>query len=156
TITLLHGELAIDHSVTISGPGAGKLSISGNNVSRIFSIGDSGSGAPTVSISGLTLKNGLATGNPLPSGGAIRVQHANVTLQHSVVSGSSASWGGGLYAYDRAGESLILDDVSISGNSTTSGYGAGIYFIAAAATIANSFVGGNTSGKGCGGVWFTP
>src|SRR5262245_23811297 len=38
TIKLTSGELLITDSVTINGPGANKLSVSGNNASRIFDI----------------------------------------------------------------------------------------------------------------------
>src|SRR5262249_45316251 len=37
-ITLTSGELVINKSTTITGPGAGSLTISGNNASRIFNI----------------------------------------------------------------------------------------------------------------------
>ena len=54
TITLTSGLLSINKDLTITGPGAGSLTIDGNASSRIFNVG---SGA-TVSISGLTLTNG--------------------------------------------------------------------------------------------------
>src|SRR6516165_4332218 len=38
TITLTSGELLITRSVTINGPGAGQLSVSGNNSSRVFDM----------------------------------------------------------------------------------------------------------------------
>ena len=37
-ITLTQGELQITQDLTISGPGANKLTISGNDVSRVFDI----------------------------------------------------------------------------------------------------------------------
>src|SRR5689334_15919422 len=38
TITLTSGELSIANSVTINGPGANKLSVSGNNTGRVFEV----------------------------------------------------------------------------------------------------------------------
>jgi hypothetical protein len=38
TITLSTGELLITRSVTINGPGANQLAVSGNNASRIFDM----------------------------------------------------------------------------------------------------------------------
>src|SRR5881398_3123150 len=38
TITLTSGELLVDKSVTISGPGADMLAVDGNNASRVFYI----------------------------------------------------------------------------------------------------------------------
>src|SRR5262249_28748648 len=40
TLTLTSGPLQVTDSVTITGPGAGALTISGNNVSRIFLVDD--------------------------------------------------------------------------------------------------------------------
>ena len=52
TITLTSGELGIAKNLTITGPGANQLTISGNNSSRVFYIT---SGA--VTISALTIAN---------------------------------------------------------------------------------------------------
>ena len=41
TITLTRGELLVDKSVTISGPGADQLSVNGNGNSRVFHISSS-------------------------------------------------------------------------------------------------------------------
>ena len=38
TITLTSGQLIVDKSVTISGPGANQLSVNGNATSRVFHI----------------------------------------------------------------------------------------------------------------------
>ena len=60
TITLTSGELLVDKSITIIGPGAGQLSVNGNAASRVFHIGS----AKIVTVSGLTITNGAA---PLPN-----------------------------------------------------------------------------------------
>ncbi|HMF19564.1 MAG TPA: hypothetical protein VKE98_20320 [Gemmataceae bacterium] len=49
TISLTLGEIAFDVDLSIRGPGASKLAISGNNASRIFDIGQD---ASAVSIAG--------------------------------------------------------------------------------------------------------
>src|SRR5262249_30637854 len=59
TITLTSGELAITKSLDIEGPGANRLTISGNNTSRVFDI----SGGVTVTIAGMTMTDGLANGS---------------------------------------------------------------------------------------------
>jgi hypothetical protein len=51
TITLTSGELAISKSQYIEGPGANRLSISGNGTGRVFNI----SGGLIVTIAGLTI-----------------------------------------------------------------------------------------------------
>jgi ribosomal protein L6P/L9E len=65
TITLTSGELSITDSVTINGPGANELSVSGNDSSRVFEVA-----AGQVSISGLTITDGqevAANGSALSS-----------------------------------------------------------------------------------------
>src|SRR5207302_1486338 len=54
TITLTSGELVINKSLDIEGPSAGRLTVSGNNASRVFDI----QGGVTVTLAGLTIANG--------------------------------------------------------------------------------------------------
>ena len=89
TITLAGHELLVYKNLTILGPGASLLRVSGNSASRLFEIAANAS----VSISGLTLTSGVvsgvaggtdAQGNGLPGGpgvgGAVLV-NAGSTLQ---------------------------------------------------------------------------
>jgi hypothetical protein len=57
TITLTAGELLVNKSLTIAGPGSGVLAVSGNNVSRVFHLTNT---MATVAIHGLTIANGSA------------------------------------------------------------------------------------------------
>src|SRR5262249_35839061 len=61
TLTLTSGELAVSDDLTISGPGAGRLTVSGNHASRVFDVS-----AAQASISGRTGADGLAIGRPAP------------------------------------------------------------------------------------------
>jgi hypothetical protein len=90
TITLAGTELLIENnSVTINGPGANKLSVSGNNASRIFDI----TTGLNVAINGLTITHGFATGPgflvPGPGngllGGGILNQGSKLTLSADVL-----------------------------------------------------------------------
>ncbi len=56
TITLTNGELLITNDLTLIGPGATQLAIGGNHSDRVFEIGANA----TVSISGLTIRDGHA------------------------------------------------------------------------------------------------
>src|ERR1041385_5404278 len=56
-INLTSGELLVDKSVTITGPGANVLAVDGGNASRVFAIPLSGK---SVMITGLTIRNGHA------------------------------------------------------------------------------------------------
>src|SRR5262249_47548468 len=58
TILLTSGELQINHSVTINGPGAGNLAVNGNATSRVFH-----NFAANVTISGFTITNGFTESN---------------------------------------------------------------------------------------------
>ena len=59
TITLTQGQLVIDKALTIKGLGADKLTISGDNASRVFKVDDALNTASRVFIDGLTIANGF-------------------------------------------------------------------------------------------------
>ena len=84
TIALTSGQLDITDSLTINGPGADALTVSGNDVSRVFGL----AGDPTVLIADLTVANGWTTGSP---GGGISMAGGTLTLDHVTVSGNSAT-----------------------------------------------------------------
>jgi len=102
TIKLTLGdELAITKSLDIEGPGANKLTISGNNTSRVFDI----SGHVTVTIAGLTIANGLATstgiagaqlGGQLGGGGILNEADARLNLTRCSVVNNKAYAGSSL------------------------------------------------------------
>ena len=79
TIFVTNGELLVDKSVTISGPGPASLAVDGSNTAnRVFHIGSGN----TVSISGLTIIAGnFRSGN----GGGILNDHATLTLSDCAV-----------------------------------------------------------------------
>src|SRR5262249_332844 len=87
TITLTSGELFISKNLTIQGPGAGQLKISGNHASRVFNI----SSGFAVALNGLTIANG---GHPLDPGGGI-YNLGTLTLNNSTISGNSANGSNG-------------------------------------------------------------
>lgn len=78
TITLQHGEIAIGRSLSIEGPGADLLTLSGGNQSRIFSIQGIDS-STDVALRDLRFANGnhvVASGEAFPpaaEGGALRI-----------------------------------------------------------------------------------
>ena len=111
TITLnpTFGELLITKSLDIEGPGANLLTISGNDASRVFDI--SGAATTSVTIAGLTIAHGSATGfgmgsspSDLGGGGILNEANASLTLSQSVLTNNTATansgtvdvFGGGL------------------------------------------------------------
>ena len=96
TIKLTSGELSITQDLKIDGPSSGKITISGNNASRIFNI----SGAETeVSIDDLKLVRGYAEdagGAILHTGQMLSVR--NVEFKHNQVVGNEGGAVGGAIA----------------------------------------------------------
>jgi hypothetical protein len=91
TITLTSGQLAVSKDLTISGPGADLLTVSGNHASRVFNV----AATFTVSIAGLTIADGLATDLPSQGGGILN--RGTLTVTGSTLSGNTALYGGGIY-----------------------------------------------------------
>src|SRR5262249_15128873 len=68
TIALTGGELSVTGDLTIAGPGANRLTVSGSHASRIFHI----SGSSTdVTIRDLTIADGVATGTVMGLDGPV-------------------------------------------------------------------------------------
>src|SRR6516165_9998514 len=84
TITLTSGELDITKNLTITGPGEANLTISGNHASRVFEL--SSHTKPQVSLSGLTISNGLAANNA----GAGIDNYGVLTISNTTLSNNSA------------------------------------------------------------------
>jgi hypothetical protein len=87
TITLTSGELELHTSVTIQGPGAANLAVSGNGLSRVLEVFD---GAAVV-LADLTITDGLvsatATDTASALGGGVYVNaDASLTAQGDVLS----------------------------------------------------------------------
>jgi hypothetical protein len=123
TITLTSGVLSLLENVTIQGPGAGALTISGNGKSEVFYVG----GGTTATISGLTIAHGWA-----PVGGGIG-NDGTLTLRNVTLSANQAvnGIGGGGIAND-GGAMLTLSHCVITGNraTTTAGndvFGGGLF-----------------------------
>lgn len=115
TITLTNGTLTLNNNVTITGPGAALLTISGNNATTVFMIGASA----TVSIGKLNIANGNAS----TSGGAI-LNDGTLTLTQCSFSGNTSVGNGGAI-YNLSG-TLTVSDSIFAGNTSTSGGGGAI------------------------------
>lgn len=85
TITLGGDRLFIDESMTIQGPGADLLSISGNGVSGVF-----GTQSGLITLSGLTVRDGYSS-----DGGGISTSATQLYLRNVAVTGNRAVFHGG-------------------------------------------------------------
>jgi hypothetical protein len=149
-ITLTSGELVVNNSLTISGPGAANLAVNGNAASRVFHI----SSGKTVAIFGLTITNGHLSGNG-NFGAGIYNDHATLTVSNCTISGNSDSVaGGGIFNNGSisGSASLTVNNSTISGNSVDQYGGGGIFnngSISGSATLTvnNSTIRGNSAGS---------
>jgi hypothetical protein len=94
TITL-KSALPINGNVTINGPGADRLSVSGNDTCEVFDI----SASASVSIAGLTITEGLAnSGGGILLQGSAALSISNCTLAGNEALGNAADggFGGGI------------------------------------------------------------
>ncbi len=147
TITLTSGELLIKHNLTIAGPAAGQLTVSGNHASRVFELAAT---ANQVTLSGLTISNGSANGGSAFQGGGILVDSgAALTLNNSTVSGNSANQGAGI---NNEGTMTISGSVVADNVATGSAFGGGIYNGGSSLTISGSTLSGNWAYAG-GGIY---
>ena len=162
TIRLTSGELLINGSITINGPGSNVLAISGNQSSRVFEVAT----GQNVTISALTISDGSAP----DQGGGILNDGSNLTLSGDDLarnvtyeSTTTQAQGGGLQSL---GGTLTITNCLITGNQAQGGtgdsafgdsYGGGISVAGGTATIScsqisdNQAIGGAGSGDGLGG-----
>ncbi len=174
-----------NQNLTINGPGASVLAISGNNVTRIFA-----GNSMTLTINNLTLKNGRSsTGGAIYAGGTMTINQCvlsnnvstgtggaidnlgTMTITNSILSGNSAGIrGGAIFNRSPTNEGLTIINSTLSGNSATAAgiyaSGGGIYSgNSTVLTITNSTLSGNSatridgtgsdSGGVGGGIYFT-
>ncbi len=146
TITL-SSELLVTESVSITGPGARLLTVSGNSATRIMHVSNVAV-AKDVTLTDMTLSAASASGN----GGAIWNEGSNLLLQRMRITGNTASGeGGAIYnAFFNPGNVLTIEDSEISGN-TAAKEGA-IYFIGYQLRISNSTISGNTATDSVGAI----
>ncbi len=142
TITLTSGQLEIasNLTLTIDGTNANRLSISGNNTSRVFYV-DLGA---VLTINNLTITQGNAE-----NGGGIFNYSGTLNLSNSTVSGNSSDFtAGGIYNFLGT---LTLINATVSNNSATfGGTGGGIYNASGTLNLSSATVSGNSASFGGG------
>ncbi|HEX6279123.1 MAG TPA: right-handed parallel beta-helix repeat-containing protein, partial [Pyrinomonadaceae bacterium] len=126
TITLTSGELVIDKSLTIEGPGANLLSIIGNDASSVFQI--------NYYEDAVTTLNGLSIGH-----GIVGVNLTNGS--QAVIVNSSVS-GNGTGILNSSGQ-LMLVNTTVSGNRNDGIYGESGCYSRPALWVNNSTISGN-------------
>jgi hypothetical protein len=155
----LASELVITDIVTITGPGAGVLTISGDDAVRVFNADETLVTSGTVTITGVTIADGVAAsgaGLKLDCNSSSTGVEASLVLDGVAVTGNRAyGLGGGLY-FDRCGSGdLTITNSTIAGNESLYSGGGGIWFDDAdTLTIASTTISGNTAVQSGGGLYF--
>jgi len=142
TITLTLGQLVIANDtpaadLSIHGPGASRITVSGNNASRVFRISD----GADATISGLTISNGSTD----IGGGIYNI--GTLKLSNSTVSGNTAtsgSSGGGIYSNSVG--TMTLSNTIVARNSATTKPDASGSFT----SDGNNLIGDTTGSSGWG------
>jgi YD repeat-containing protein len=127
-------------NTTIEGPGAGVLSISGNNATLVLNVAYNA----TVEVENLTVTHGYHLGNA----GAIS-DNGNLTLLDCDVTYSSSQHGGGI---DDDGTLTVIGS-SFNHDSATVAGGALSIEDGASVTVSESTISGNTSEARGGGIY---
>jgi hypothetical protein len=171
TIELTSGELVIDKSITITGPGSDQLAVSAapQYHSRVFHV----MASPTVIIEGLTIgpslyfygcgiqndqailtinncavagNAGLDSGAGISNGGTLTVNNSSITDNGLAYQGTGAGIS--------SSGTLIINNSIIRGNVSGKGYtdGGGIYS-SGMLEITNSTIDGNSVGGSGGGIY---
>ncbi len=156
TITLTIGQIVISRNLTVTGSGKNVLTLSGNNASRVFRM----IGGSTVSITGMKLTNGLASGTGEAVGGAIYQTGGSLTLTNMNVSNNVARQannpmfgaGGGIFV-DACTLSVFNSSISNNVVPSENGRGGGILATGASSilNITSSFIDSN-AGEGIYGL----
>jgi hypothetical protein len=162
TIALTGGQLSITDHLTIDGPGAGLLAVSGNHQSRVFNV----SGGAVVGIDDLTITGGQAVGDGgciLNTASTLTLDRVVLTDNHAVATTSNTLGRGGAVA-NMSGANLTVADCQFTGNQARGGgpgpagqsltvrCGAGIYNQGSVLTVVRSAFTGNLSIGGPAGV----
>lgn len=143
---VLASTLSIKKNVTIQGPGATKLTISGNDTVNVVSIGSG-----NVSVSGLTISNGGTNDNFIPGGtGVTNTSAGVVTITSCVIANNRQS------GISNRNGTININGSTIANNSGGAvgqgSAGGGIYNPSGTVNITNSTVAGNSGDSPFGGT----
>lgn len=126
TITLTGGEIVLNTDVTIDATALpGGVTISGNNVTRIFFVDGFAAGGVSAAMHGLTLTKGNPGG--LEGGGAVRNNNGTLVLTHCTLSENSATVGSAIFSETPSiTSSTTLEHCTVTGNTASLSNGAAI------------------------------
>jgi len=148
TLTLTGGELLLSNDLTIDGPGASSLTLSGNSASRVFEI----TGSTNVTLDSLTIANGQADmGAGIDNAGSLTLSNCTLTNNQAVTPAPSGFVAGG-GIFNQAGASLTLENSTLAGNTanaspdTIDALGGGLFNEGSALVTSSTFSGNEALG----------
>ena len=148
TITLTLGEIPITEDVTITGLGAGQLTVGGKDATRHFTIAED----TTVGLSGLTLADGNSTGSGSTPGGSVSnlgtLSVTDLTFRDNVSNTDAGA------IYSRGGDLTVAG--STFSNNRSGFDGGAIQLGAGALSVSDSVLAGNTAGNDGGAIVTLP
>lgn len=139
-ITLASKLPTITSTITIVGPGAGVLTISGNNVTQVAHV----DGLGTLNLSGVTLARAFGiTGGAIVNSGILRITDS-VFFSNTVNAGSGAS---GAAIWTGSGSTLNITNTQFYFNAATGpgANGGAIHNFDGTVTIVDSYFSGNSA-----------
>ena len=140
TIMLSGNELLVDRSLEIDGSAVAGLTISGNDRSRVLSVGP----GVMVQLKRLVITKGNCTDDATGGGGILN--NGSISLISSTLTGNAASYqGGGALSYGSM--TLIESDVVSNG-----AYNGGGIYATGSVTLINSTISTNVAGADGGGI----
>ena len=149
-VTSVEQQIEITSTITLAGSSADNVSLQvvdpGVTSSRLLYIFGSGK---TININNMTLKGGDISsygGVADGMGGTICLSYGDLNITNSVITGSTAFFGGGI----DAGGNVVLDNTIIQNNTATQ-FGGGIYASFGTVTLQNGSKILNNSVNGNGG-----
>ena len=160
TITLTQDRLVVDKNLEVIGPGADRLTVSGNHQSAVFEIANDPR-ARDVRLSGLTVADGTGIlrqdgGSLMQEGGGLFNWHANLMLTDCVFTENAAgdfhNRGRGGAIYSVAG-TLVLTNCTITDNQAAPGDGGGVYLVGGALALNQCIISGNSARYNGGGIY---
>ena len=137
TITLAGQPLLIDKDITIVGPGAEALAISGNQVSRVFVVSD----GVTFHLSGLTLRDGHAPNGTAGTNGTGNYGPGNPNTSYPD-SGTAGGNGGAILSTGHVYLTQCIFTANVGGSGGRGGSGGG------SGSVGQDGANGGLGGKG--------
>lgn len=135
-------NVIVNRDVTVEGSGINSTIVDGNDNGTVFDIQP----GLSVTLSGLTVRNGRSLVVPISQGGGIRVYTSTLTVIDTLITANSADLGAGIYG---AASTINVRQSRISDNAATY-YGGAVFDSGGVVNVIESIVANNSAYFGGG------